>query len=61
MTLCLTRMSCKDDCGAATTEQSVFAEDAGKDDALCCLVQCTEDIVKHGDWLAGVDGTGNGL
>lgn len=61
MALCLTGMSCKDNGGAATAEQSVFAEDASKDDAFCCLVQCTEDIVKHGDGLAGVDGTGNGL
>lgn len=59
--LCLTGMSCKNDGGAASTEQSVFAEDASKDDAFCCLVQCTEDIVKHGYGLAGIDGSGNGL
>lgn len=61
MDLCLTRMSCKNDGGAATTEKSVFAEDASKDDAFCCLVQCTENIVKYGHGLAGVDGSGDGL
>lgn len=54
-------MGCKNDGGAATAEQSVFAKDASKDDAFCRLVQCTEDVVKHGDRLAGVDGSGNGL
>lgn len=46
---------------AVASEQSIFAKDTRKDDALGRLVQGAEDVVKDGYGLSSVDSTGDCL